>query len=351
MRCLRISKDGSNVSKSNSNKKVTTIVSVVVVTKNSEKYISKCLESLFNQNFNSSMYEIIVVDGGSCDNTLKICKDFQIKYRGMLDLKIIKDPGGSIGHSRNVGVCTSRGKYVAFIDSDCVAEKEWLSKLVKLIDNMDERVVAVGGPNLVPEDSPPLSKVIGFMQESFFGSGRSPQSYRFKRARFVYSLANCNAIYRRHALLRVPYDNSINIGEDCDLNFRLLQKGYKLLFVPDVIVWHYRPERIKTFMKKMFSYGYAMARIHKKYRKIVRWYAPIPSIAMTLVAIMLSFSLFIHEISMICLLLFGIYAITDVFTTLQVLHKYRSPWSFLTMLLLPLQHACYAVGFLVGIIR
>jgi len=319
------------------------LVTVVVLTKNSEKYIEKCILSLLHQDFPRQMYEILVVDAGSKDKTLEICRRYGVT--------IIEDLGGTIGHSRNIGVKMARGNYVAFIDSDCIADKRWLHKLVNSILDADESVVAVGGPNLVPEDDSIIGKVISYMQETFLGSGGSPQSYRINKPRLVYSLANCNALYKREILLNHPYDNSLNIGEDCDLNFRLGQHGYKLVYIPDAIVWHYRPSSIKAFTRKMFLYGLSMARLHKKHRKIVRWYAPLaPSVLIAAVLLCLVsyfYGCMFQFLATVSMTYVGI----SLYVCSKVLSKLRSFASLLVMILLPLQYVCYAAGFLRGLIK
>jgi len=319
------------------------LVTVVVLTKNSEKYIEKCILSLIHQDFPRQMYEILVVDAGSKDKTLEICRRYGVR--------IIEDLGGTIGHSRNIGVKMAWGNYVAFIDSDCIADKQWLHKLVKSIQNADESIVAVGGPNLAPEDDSVIGKVISYMQETFFGSGGSPQCYRVNKPKPVYSLANCNALYKREILLNLPYDNSLNIGEDCDLNFRLRQHGYKLVYIPDAIVWHYRPSSIKAFARKMFLYGLSMARLHKKHRKMVRWYAPLAPSVLILAVLLSLVSYFYGCMFQFLATAFMIYVGISLYVCSKVLSKLRSFASLLAIILLPLQYISYAVGFLEGLVK
>ena len=82
----------------------------------------------------------------------------------------------------------------------------------------------MGGPNLVMDNDPAFGRVVGYMQETFLGSGGSPQAYRISAPRYnVISIPNCNAVYKKEILAREKYDNSISIGEDCELNYRLKQ--------------------------------------------------------------------------------------------------------------------------------
>jgi len=205
----------------NSMLKKSPFVSVVVVTKNEEKNICKCLESLLAQDYPKDKYEVIIVDGVSTDRTQEICKQYPVR--------LIAAEKSGISYQRNRGIEAAKGKYVAFTDADCIVEKAWLRKLVAQIEKCDEDIVAVGGPNLVLNNDPPLSRIIGYAQETFLGSGGSPQSYRITKPTYVNSIPNCNVLYKRDIIIKENYDEVLSVGDDCELNFRLQQKGYKLL--------------------------------------------------------------------------------------------------------------------------
>ncbi len=319
------------------------IVSVIVVTKNEERYISNCIESILSQNFPIDNYEIIVVDGGSTDKTQQIVKNHNVK--------LIIDKDGSIAHGRNIGVKNSKGMYVAFTDGDCVVEKSWLKKLIYEIKKSSNDVVAVGGPNLVFDDDSLFAKSVGYMQETYLGSGGSPQSYRINKPKYVQSIPNCNIMYKNEIISSERYDNSFSMGDDCEFNFRLKQKGYKFLYIPDILVWHHRRDSIKTLSKKMFLYAKSMARITKKHKKIVRWYSIIPPLV--ILAIILAFPLIYYfpviKFFYICMVL--IYFFLSIISTIHVYKKSKSLKSIVTLLLLPLQHIMYGLGFYMGIFQ
>ena len=86
------------------------VVSIIVLTFNSERYIDRCLSSLIEQRWND--FEVLVVDGGSTDATREIVQKFDHRFR-WLEL-----PGSDMGSARNYGVRHSRGKYLMFLDSD-----------------------------------------------------------------------------------------------------------------------------------------------------------------------------------------------------------------------------------------
>lgn len=317
------------------------LISVIVVVKNGEKTITQCLDSLFAQDQVGEQYEVIVVDGGSRDKTLSLVEKYPVK--------IIKDEGGSISHGRNLGVQASRGEFVAFTDSDCVVQGDWLRSLIKELQSRSD-IIALGGPNLINDSDFPLSKVIGYMQETFLGSGGSPQSHAIKGPRYVYSLPNCNVMYKKQVFNEETFDDGLNVGEDCDLNYRLRKRGYSFLYFPNAVVWHYRPSNLKDFCHKMFAYGNAMAKVMRKHKRMVRWFAPVPSAVLAL--IMLNFLLLPMSPMMIYSLIsfFSLYGIFLTISTVQVYSKYRYKVSLLVFLLLPLQHVVYALGFWKGIL-
>lgn len=319
------------------------LVSVVVLTCNEEENISKCLDSLIAQDYQKDKYEVIIVDAASKDKTQNICREYPIRL-------VVADKKG-FSHQRNKGIEAARGEYIAFTDADCAAEKSWLRKLVEQIESTDKDVVAVGGPNLVFDDDAPFSKIVGYAQETFLGSGGSAQSYRIGKLKFVSSVPNCNAIYRKEIFAKEKYDESLIGGDDCDLNFRLRQKGYKFLYRPDIIVWHRRPKSFREFIRKTLHYGKVMGQITRKNRKVVRWYAFL--VAFAILAVIFSYPVirFFHLALYVYTFAIAFYMIALVISTVQVYQRCKSIKSFMTMVLLPIQHLLYGLAFLKGLLE
>ena len=100
--------------------------SVVIPSYNQGRYLKKALDSVFNQTFKN--FEVILIDNNSTDNTKKIIKAFKKKiiYKKIKNL-------GVIAKSRNKGISISRGKWIAFLDSDDYWEKNKLKSIYKKI--------------------------------------------------------------------------------------------------------------------------------------------------------------------------------------------------------------------------
>ena len=107
------------------------LFSIIIPLYNCEKFIAKCLLSVLNQNFNN--YEIIIINDCSKDRSLKICKKYKKKYP---KIKIINQKTNKgVSSSRNLGIKSSNGEYIIFLDSDDYLENFSLYKLSKFIEN------------------------------------------------------------------------------------------------------------------------------------------------------------------------------------------------------------------------
>lgn len=89
-------------------------VSIIVLTYNSETYVSRCLASLKEQSFKN--FEIIIVDGGSSDATLNEIE----KFKKSLKLVVLKAPNSSMGEARNIAIAYSKSNFITFCDIDDV---------------------------------------------------------------------------------------------------------------------------------------------------------------------------------------------------------------------------------------
>lgn len=112
------------------------LLSIIVPGQNVEAYIGKCLDSLLNQDINSSDYEIIVVNDGSTDKTKEIVEGYVSSHSNVI---LINQQNKGLSGARNSGVKVARGRYVMYIDSDDYIEKNVLGGLLAQAerDNLD----------------------------------------------------------------------------------------------------------------------------------------------------------------------------------------------------------------------
>ena len=124
-------------------------VSVIILSWNSEKYIRQCINSLFiDLNFYNMEKEIIIVDNGSSDRTIKILKQLHKKYSNMKVIELEKNLGTTI--SRNIGIRERLGKYIFILDSDTEVQEGTISTLIDMFNKKDN--IGIVAPRLYYSD-------------------------------------------------------------------------------------------------------------------------------------------------------------------------------------------------------
>ena len=104
-------------------------VSVIVPVYNVEKYLKQCLDSIVNQTYKN--LEIIIVNDGTKDNSMKIVEEYLQDKR----IKVINKENGGLGSARNRGIEEATGDYISFVDSDDYIDLNMYEKLVNIITN------------------------------------------------------------------------------------------------------------------------------------------------------------------------------------------------------------------------
>lgn len=117
-------------------------LSIIIPVYNVEQYIGKCLESCLNQDLPKDKYEIIVVNDGTPDNSMKRVQEVQevqIAQEGETNIRIINRENGGLSATRNTGLAEVQGEYVWFVDSDDWIEPNVLKNLTERAysDNLD----------------------------------------------------------------------------------------------------------------------------------------------------------------------------------------------------------------------
>ena len=106
------------------------LITVIINVYNGEKYINKCLDSVINQTYKN--LDILIVNDGSTDNTLKICKKYKDRR-----IRIITTENMGLSLSRNIGIDNAQGEYLYFIDADDFIELDTIEYLYKLCIKYD----------------------------------------------------------------------------------------------------------------------------------------------------------------------------------------------------------------------
>jgi glycosyltransferase involved in cell wall biosynthesis len=224
-------------------------VSVVVASFNGERTLNACLESL--QHLNYPDYEVILVDDGSSDGTREIghlhSEARYFRHQQNLGLSV----------ARNTGIAAATGEIIAFTDSDCRADEDWLYYLVG--DLLSSEFAGIGGPNLLPpEDSPVAAAVMA--------SPGGP-AHVMLTDRQAEHIPGCNMAFFRWALAEIGGFDPIfqRAGDDVDVCWRLQQAGYRLGFSPSAFVWHFRRSTVGDYLKQQHGYGEAEALLVRKH--------------------------------------------------------------------------------------
>ena len=223
------------------------LVSVIVPSYNSARTIRACLEAVLGQETGRS-YEVIVVDS-STDGTADIVGR---EYPGV---RLIRRRERTFaGAARNAGVRASRGRYVVMIDSDCVASRDVLERMVRRHEGGGYAAVGGSVGNGTPGS---LSGTVGFLIEFKELMPSTPE--RFER-----SVPTGNAAYRREVFERFGYfDEDMWLTEDLLFNWRLYEAGEKLLFDPEIRAVHLN----RTGWRTVLLYQVALGRTSAEARR------------------------------------------------------------------------------------
>lgn len=204
-------------------------LSIIIPVYNIENYISKCLDSILNQDFID--YEIILINDGSTDNSLSICKEYVIMDQR---IKLFSQENRGVSAARNNGISKSNGEWLCFIDGDDFIEENSLGKLLKHSYSNDCECII--GRSYTNDGNKAIKEKYRY-NESLVGNTYDGISLVFEKSYFRGGI--WGVLYKKSLLIdnNILFPVNIRNGEDT-IFFSLIQIYAKKIFFCDVYFYN-----------------------------------------------------------------------------------------------------------------
>ena len=217
-------------------------VSVIVPVFNLELYISRCVDSIINQTIFDKI-ELILINDGSKDNSLKIMEEYEEKYENII---IISQINSGVSAARNVGIKNAHGKYVLFVDGDDFINTDYIENLFIATDKEEYDMVIADYWLYYSENNLKRYRNINKQKE-----WNSQEAIKELLSGGLVGNNLFDKIFKRTLLNGVEFNSDIKIGEDLLFIYNYLKNAKRILgtFLPG----YYYVQREGSAMNSSFS--------------------------------------------------------------------------------------------------
>jgi len=232
-----------------------TLVTVGVCVRNSEHSVAEAIRTILKQDFPHEQMELIVVDDGSEDNTLRVVRDLVSKTD--ICTKISNTEWRGLGYSRNTIVKEASGEYLVWVDGDMSLPSDHVSKQIEFMRNNPQAGIAKARYDIYPGEN-----LIATLENAAFIA----VDYRFGGKPTTRTLGTGGSIYRVEAIRRVNgFDSDISgTGEDMDAEYRVRKAGWSLYLGTPARFYERRRRTWQEIWKEGVWHGYGVHNIIRK---------------------------------------------------------------------------------------
>ena len=205
-------------------------VSIIVPIYNTEKYLSKCLNSLVNQNYSKDRYEIYLINDASTDKSLEIIKKYQKKYPNIVLYNSKINHG--VSYSRNIGIKNSKGKYLMFCDADDTYDEKAISIFMNIIN--EQKADFVMADYYIENDKGKFSA----------GTTNYYQNNQITKKEIIsyMSLTSCSKIIKKDLFIKYHlfYDEDVKRCEELSVILPLAYYANNPVVIKDNLYYYYQ---------------------------------------------------------------------------------------------------------------
>lgn len=321
-------------------------VSVIIPTRNEERFIENTIQSILDQDYPTEKLEIIIADGRSDDATRDLITPFTQQYP---NIKLIDNPEQIVPFALNYAIEQSTGEVIIRLDAHSVYPNNYISRLVEelFLNDADN----VGGVWITtPANEGIVATAIAFASSHPLGIGDASYRLNSTQVREVDTVPfGC---FKRSVFEKVGlFDADLIRNQDDEFNGRILKNGGKIFLVPDVKIIYYSRATLGTMRKMFYQYGLFKPLVNKKLGAAATWRQFVPPIfVLGLFSGCLSF--LFPWFLMLWISGVAIYLMMVLFVSLQIAFRNkRLPLGLILPIVFISIHFSYGLGYLKGYVK
>ncbi|MCH5172305.1 MAG: glycosyltransferase [Erysipelotrichales bacterium] len=208
-------------------------ISVIVPVWNVEQFVDKCIESILSQSFNN--FEIILINDGSTDNSVKICEEYAKKDDR---IRLVHKKHGGVSSARNLGLDNADGDYCLFVDSDDKLLPNAIELLVKLMEKNE-------------------CQFVSSVERKFYNGKKLIDIYNDKESFLRLISCSLYGVYKSLYNLKIIQENKIRFDEELkcseDVLFnRVYLQFVKRMYITNQIVYLYNIHNQNSLSKRYY---------------------------------------------------------------------------------------------------
>lgn len=257
-------------------------VSLIMSLRNEEKFLPRALAAIEEQDYPKDRYELVAIDGGSTDHSVEILKSYRLTISRTT---IATGENLSIPAAINLGIRKAHGDIIIKLDAHGYASGNFIRGIVDRL--CQQTNLGVVGGRIVQLGDTRVAQANGWARTSTFGPGKGPYTAGQKEGDVA--SVQCGG-YRREVLDKVGMlDEEIGLGEDEELNWRVVKGGYRILFTPEIQFFYYARPTLGALFYQYLWYGDGRTLVLRKHPDFFRIKHLVPTLLV--ITLLLSFCL------------------------------------------------------------
>lgn len=235
-------------------------ISIVIAVYNMQEYLEEAIQSIESQTIGFEKIQVILVNDGSLDSSLDICRKYEKKYPA--NIIVVNKENGGVASARNEGMMKATGKYINFLDADDMLEKDVCQKVVSFFDQHDVDVVSI-----------PLKYFEGKTDDHAL-------NWKFEKTRVIdiddeidaVQLSISSSFVKREVVQKFLFNPELKYGEDAEVvNKCILQKRRYGVLSDVSYMYRYRNSDGSAIQRATNSYEYYLPVIEKLYWSLIQY--------------------------------------------------------------------------------